>query len=239
MPPPDLVSDAGPPYRLPHLAPRPTGPASGSYAEGVSEPVRPHRPALPGEAHFDALVGDGDPADRSEAADRCAMLLVRGPRGPGDDEVIERVVRLADTEGIAEIAELWAGAPPTSLAGCLWRLYLLRSWVYADPDTAAREFDRGRHHTPVDEVVAGVTDPPGPADVRALADAVLRGIRVGDFADTLFRAAAFTRVAAAGRAHRDHGDDSSYRSDVSAARLLTMAEQLEAAGRLELEGRLA
>jgi len=68
---------------------------------------------------------------------------------------------------------------------------------------------------------------------------VLRGIRVGDFADTLFRAAAFTRVAAAGRAHRDHGDGSSYPSDLSAARLLTMAEQLEAAAHLELDGRLA
>jgi hypothetical protein len=88
-------------------------------------------------------------------------------------------------------------------------------------------------------VVAGVTDPPGPADVQHLADTVLRGIRVGDFADTLFRAAAFARVAAAGRAHRDHGDTSTYPDDVSAARLMTMAEQLEAAGRLELAGRLA
>ena len=67
---------------------------------------------------------------------------------------------------------------------------------------------------------------------------MLRGVRVGDFADTLFRAAAFARVAAAGRAHRDHAEGS-YDHDVSAARLLTMAEQLEAAGRLELDGRLA
>ena len=74
---------------------------------------------------------------------------------------------------------------------------------------------------------------------------MLRGIRVGDFADTLFRAAAFARVTAAGRAHTDHGrhldgrPSSTYASDLSAARLLTMAEQLEAAGRLELAGELA
>jgi hypothetical protein len=119
--------------------------------------------------------------------------------------------------------------------------------VYADPSQAAREFDRGRHHVPVSEVVAGVTDPPRPEDVEQLADAVLRGIRVGDFADTLFRASAFARVTAAGRAHTDQGstpvaDDatgSTYASDLSAARLLTMAEQLEAAGRLELAGKLA
>jgi hypothetical protein len=200
---------------------------------------RHHRPALPGVAHFDALVDDVDPYERSEAADRAATLLVRGTRDDTEAVVVERVVRLAETEGLDEIAELWASAPPDSLAGCLWRLYLLRAWVYADPHTAALEFDLGRRHLPVQEVVAGVTEPPGPDDVLRLTDTVLRGIRVGDFADALFRAAAFTRVAAAGRAHRDPQRGSTYRSDVSAARLMTMAEQLEAAARLELQGRLA
>jgi hypothetical protein len=213
----------------------------------VPEAPRHARPLLVGDTRFDALVGDIDPALRSEAADRCATLLVRGPRDAGESAIVERVVRLADTEGLDEIAELWAGAPPDSLAGCLWRLYLLRTWVYADPGLAAREFDRGRRHVPVSEVVAGVTDPPGPEDVQHLADSVLRGIRVGEFADTLFRASAFARVAAAGRAHADHpvpaagttAGGSTYASDLSAARLLTMAEQLEAAGRLELAGALA
>jgi hypothetical protein len=205
----------------------------------MAEAHRHHRPALPGAARFDGLVGDVDPAVRSEAADRCATLLVRGPRLDGDAEIIERVVRLAETEGLDEIAELWSGSPPDSLAGCLWRLYLLRTWVYADPESAAREFDLGRRHSPVHEVVAGVSDPPGPADVQWLVDTVLRGIRIGEFADTLFRAAAFAKVTAAGRAHHDHGDTSSYRSDVSASRLMTMADQLESAARLELEGRLA
>ena len=205
----------------------------------MAEVPRHHRPALPGAARFDGLVGDADPAVRSEAADRCATLLVRGPRDEGDSEIIERVVRLAETEGLDQIAELWSGAPADSLAGCLWRLYLLRTWVYADPASAAREFDLGRRHSPVHEVVAGVSDPPGPDDVQHLVDTVLRGIRVGDFADTLFRAAAFARVTAAGRAHHDHGDASSYRTDVAASRLMTMADQLEAAAHLELEGRLA
>ena len=213
----------------------------------MPEVPRHHRPVLVGDARFDAIVGGIDPALRSEAADRCATLLVRGPRDAKESAVVDRVVRLADTEGLDEIAELWAGAPPDPLAGCLWRLYLLRCWVYADPDAAAREFDRGRRHVPVSEVVAGVTDPPRPEDVKRLADAVLRGIRVGDFADTLFRASAFARVTAAGRAHSDHVSapvdegrpPSTYASDLSAARLLTLAEQLEAAGRLELAGELA
>ena len=87
------------------------------------------------------------------------------------------------------------------------------------------------------EVVAGVTSPPGPDEVLVLADKVLRGIRVGDFADTLFRAAAFAHLAATGRAHlADEG--SGVEGDLSASRLMTLAEQLEAAGHRELGGGL-
>ena len=196
---------------------------------------RHRRPAFPGAAHFDTLEGDGDPATRSEAADRCATLLVRGAHDPEDAAVVERVMRLAEIEGLDTIADLWAGAPPDSLAGCLWRLYLVRAWVHADPARAAREFDAGLRHTPVQTVVAGVVEPPGPDEVRNLVDDVLRGVVRGDFADTLFRAAAFTRVAASGRAHLADA----HASDVSASRLFTLAEQLENAGHQELAGKLA
>jgi hypothetical protein len=151
------------------------------------------------------------------------------------------VVHLADSEGLETLAELWAAAPADSLAGALWRLYLLRSWVYADPSTAAAEFDRGRAHVPVAEVISGVVEPPGPDEVRALVDEVLGGVVVGEFADTLFRAAAFARVAAAGRVHDETrpAAHSSYATDLSASRLLTLADQLEHAAHLELAGTLA
>ncbi len=206
----------------------------------MSDTPRHRRPVLPGAAHFDTLPGADDPAVRSEAADRAATLLVRGAHEVGDEAVVARVVSLADSEGLDTLADLWASSPADSLAGCLWRLYLLRSWVYADPVTAAREFDAGRKHTPVHEAVAGVVDPPGPDEVRQLADHVLRGVVRGDFADTLFRAAAFARVAAAGRAHLGStANGATYESDLSAAKLVTMAEQLEHSGQLELAGQLA
>jgi hypothetical protein len=202
-------------------------------------PRRHHRPALPGGAHFHAIPTEEDPALRSEAADRAAMLLVRGARDHTDQEVVGRVVALADTEGLETLAELWAGSPADSLAGTLWRLYLLRSWVYADPGAAAAEFDAGRRHTPVHEAVAGVVDPPGPAEVRQLVDHVLTGVARGDFADTVYRAAAFARVVSVGRAHLPHrGHGSRYDHDLSAAKLATMAEQLEHAARLEVRGQL-
>ena len=201
---------------------------------------RHHRPLLPGRGRFEAQRSDRDPTARSEAADRAATLLVRGAHGTDDQDVIARVVNLAETEGLDTLAELWAGAPADSLAGCLWRLYLLRAWVYADPWSAAREFDAGRRVTPVHEVVAGVVEPPGPAEVRDLTSQVLRGVVQGDFADTLYRAAAFARVVAAGRATAGAGPaQASFASDLSAARLTTLAEQLEHAAAMEVAGQLA
>lgn len=202
-----------------------------------------HRPALPGAAHFESIESSQDPAVLSEAADRAAQALVRGTRAVADQALVDRVVHLAETEGLASIAELWSGAPADSLAGALWRLYLLRAFVYADPYGAAREFEQGRAHAPVAEVISGVQDPPGPDEMRALVDQVLSGVVTGDFADTLFRAAAFARVTATGRASnppegQTPADSAAHAEALSAARLLTLAQQLEHAGRLELGGRL-
>jgi hypothetical protein len=198
-----------------------------------------HRPLLPGAGMFSEIEGGVDPALLSEAADRAATVLVRGSDG-ADEQLLDRVVHLAESEGIETLAQLWSGSPPDSLAGTLWRLYLLRAWVYADPQRAVREFNDGRLHAPVAEAITGVIIPPGPDEIRKLVDAVLAGVVQGDFVDTIFRAAAFARVTAAGRAHAHTPEGStSYDNDLSAARLLTLAQQLEHSGHLELAGHLA
>ena len=58
----------------------------------------------PGGTFFEGLTGGADPAQVREAADRAATLLVRGAREAGDDAVAERLLHLADTEGIETIA---------------------------------------------------------------------------------------------------------------------------------------
>ncbi|HEY2877121.1 hypothetical protein [Nocardioides sp.] len=193
-----------------------------------------HRPLTPGDRFFEGLEADDlDPLRLAEAADRAAYLLVRGARDSGDSEIAERVLHLADTEGIEAIAEVWAGRPAETIAGCLWRLYLLRSWVYADPVGVAREFEAGRDRAAVHGVVAGVADPPGPDELRAMVDQVLLGIAGSDFADVLLRAAAFARVVATGRVELPEGDT------VAAARIQAVADQLDRAARLELAGGLS
>ena len=193
--------------------------------------TRPHhRPATRGGAFFESIVGGTDPALVSEAADRAATVLVRAARRSDDAAVADRVLRLAETEGLETLADVWAGSPADSLAGCLFRLYVLRAWVYADPALAARQFEAGRASAQFARVVAGVADPPGPDQLKATLDQVLRGIALGDFADVLLRASAFARVVAAGRA---------VRGDAGAVEMLTLAEQLETAAHLELRAGLA
>ncbi len=194
---------------------------------------RHHRPAAPGAGFFAGLTGPTDPASISEAADRAATALVRGAHASEDPAIAERVLHLAETEGLDAVAEVWSGAPADSLAGCLWRLYLLRAWVYADPQGAAAEYDAGRARAEVARIVAGVAEPPGPDELKAMVDEVLRGVAQRQFADVLLRAAAFARVVATGRAQRRSTNAH------DASRMLTMADQLDAAAHLELAGKLA
>jgi hypothetical protein len=162
-----------------------------------SRPGRPRRPATLGPAAADARVGGADPAEVVEAAHATAEALVRHGHS-GDDGVTARLVALADEHGIDEVALLWAARPADSLPGALWRLYALRAGIRSQSDLMARAFDSGRHRAPVQEAVAGVADPPGPAEVRELADAVLAGAFSGDLGVALDRAAAFCRVVSTG-----------------------------------------
>jgi hypothetical protein len=158
---------------------------------------RPRRPALFEPAEADLHVGGPDPADVVQAAHATAEALVRHGRA-GDDAVTARLVALTDEHGIDEVAMLWAGRPADSLPGALWRLYALRAGIRRQSELMARAFDAGRHRAPVHEAVAGVADPPGPAEVRRLADAVLAGAFSGDLGVALERAAAFCRVVSTG-----------------------------------------
>ena len=208
---------------------------------------RPRRPALLSTAALESVQGGGgDPALREEVAQTTARLLVEGARTGEDSAVVERVVRLADHEGLETLADLWAYCPPESLAGALWRLYAIRQWVHADPAGAARQFAEGRRRAPFHEAVAGVADPPGPDEVRELVDAVLSGVATGDVAITFERAAAFARVVAVGRAELaagTHGATATGEAGregatltVAAARLVRTAEELEHAARRHRAG---
>ena len=209
----------------------------------TGEPRRPRRPAMLDPAQADALPGALDPALRDEVAHTTAAALVHQGRANADPEVVARLVALVETEGLDVVAELWSDSPADTLPGALWRLYVLREWVLRDPGTVAERYRLGVHAAPVHDVVAGVADAPGPADVRIVVDAVLSGVYAGDLAVALERAAAFCQVLATGAAFdADHLDDvdpaGALRTTRGAASLVRTAEELAHAGSLWRAGRL-
>lgn len=160
---------------------------------------RRERPLLSGRVESLAQAAvDGGPLARLELAHATAAALVDAGRGDAGPETA-RLVDLAETVGLDTLSELWRDAPPDSLPGALWALYLLRTWTERQGEAVARMYRAGRAYAPVDEVVAGVADDADPAAVRALAEAVLTGAYRGEFDVALERAAAFFRVVASGR----------------------------------------
>lgn len=189
-----------------------------------------------------------DPAERLVAAHTSAQAVVARLRDGSDPAAGERMVAAVDTdEGLDAAARLWSVASAVSLPGALWRLVALRAGVRRAPARASQEFDVGRARLPVAEAIAGVAQPPGPDEVSAMVDAVLRGVGDGDLDVTFDRAAAFARVCSVGRAVLvDRGDvppgavdpvaDLDAELDAarltrSASALVRTAEELEACAR--------
>ena len=178
-----------------------------------------------------------DPAEVTEVAHATAAVLVGAGRAAEDPQVTARLVALVDELGLSTLAELWADRPARSLPGALWRLYALHEWVQRNPEDASADYTAGVRFAGVNHVVAGAAEPPGPQEIRTLADTILRGVFEGDLAVALERAGAFCRVVSSGRADRAHTTDVQDAEAASqqtrrASSLLSTAEDLEACARL-------
>ena len=171
------------------------------------------------EAHGGTLP---DPAETAAAAHAAAQTVVDAGRSTSSPETTARLVRLVEDLGIDTLAQLWADRPARSLPGALWRVYVLRAWIQRRPEVAAREYAAGLAVAEVSHVIAGVVDPPGADEVRALSDRILGGVFAGDLAVALERAAAFCRVVATGRAHLDDGDVATAASMIGTAEDLSL-----------------
>ena len=96
-----------------------------------------HRPVLQPSSSFDWIIGSDEAGAAQRLAQETSWALLDRVRSVADHEVVERVVGLASGEGIDDIAELWADSSAHSLAGQLWRIYLLRRITHADPEGTA------------------------------------------------------------------------------------------------------
>jgi hypothetical protein len=181
------------------------------------------------EAHGGTTPG---PAELTEIAHQTAAVIVGTGREAHDPEVTAKLVGLVDDLGLSTIADLWSGRPARSLPGVLWRLYVLREWVRRAPDAASREYAAGMRLTDVNHAVAGVAVPPGPDELKSLADAILTGVFDGDLGVALDRAAAFCAVISAGRAALADDVEHSLAETERAARMLQTSHDLRASAAL-------
>jgi len=209
----------------------------------VPRSARPHKPVPFAPEDFEPFSGGTDPARVSEAAHLAARALVNAGRESNDPEVTKRLVKLTDKQGLEAIAEMWAASPARSLPGALWRLYALRAATVKDPEGISVFFKAGQAVAQVSNAVAGVAEPPGAAEITAMADAVLHGAFDGDFDVALERSAAFCRVVALGQAtiaaerevaHPDHAAMLTKK----AHQLVRTAEDLESAAKSWRAGEL-
>lgn len=202
------------------------------------------RPAMLTDERAATLPGAPDPAERNDLAHQTAAAMIHGGRDRATDaDLQQRLVQLVDTEGLDLLAQLWSASPADTLPGSLWRLYLLREWTRRDSYLIAERYRLGAGRTQVAEVVAGVASPPGPDEVRDLADAVLHGVFGGELDVALDRAAAFLHVLVSGIAldadsAEDAPDESAADLTRQAGALRTTADDLQQAAALWRAGKL-
>jgi hypothetical protein len=188
-----------------------------------------HKPTQYSGDKFDTYEGGEDPAQILRVAHDTAHALVDRARATEDPEVIDRLVAYTDANGIDALAELWARSNPRSLPGALWRIYLLRLLIRQDPAGTSLLFQRGLDELQtIDAMVAGAPQPTGPEEITELADQILRGLFRGDFGVALDRAAAFSRILAAGCTSL--ADDAEPVNPDRATELTTRADRLALTG---------
>lgn len=200
------------------------------------------RPVL--QANFSWAVGADDAGASHRLAQETSWALLNRVKQVADPVIVERVIEAASGDGIDDIAELWSNESTHSLAGVLWRMYLLRRIVEADTSGAADLFARGSARIgTIDPIVAGALEPVTPGSIAALCDEILRGAFTGDLGDALDRAAAYSRVMAAGAADladlRDpHDESQGSELTVRALRYQKIARELDAGARRWRDGTL-
>ncbi|WP_114855107.1 hypothetical protein [Brachybacterium sp. YJGR34] len=202
-----------------------------------SSAPRYRRPAPLYASVADTIPGAPDPSTSTDLAHDSARALLDGVFHSSDPGVVERVVQLAENDGLGDLTTLWSTSPATTLPGALWRLYVLHTWVQRHGVDVVHRYRAGSRTVPGLRYLSGFAEPPEVDQVRRTMDDILRGAFTGDLGLALRRAGAVAMVIAHGTAHLADSDADEERTR-QAERLLSTGEELTAAGRRAEAGRL-
>ena len=126
----------------------------------------PRRPALVDPELMQNLRAELGSEQREELAQRSAASLVYQDQSETDERVLQRLIDVAEDEGISVFAELWQPFPITTLPGALWAVYDLQ-------DLSQQLLD------------AGVDISPTLPNLIQLADAIFTGKKADEFPQAL------------------------------------------------------
>ena len=174
---------------------------------------KPHKPVRMPSWRLEMAESEEDaiwrlhPERHTQIAHDTAQALVRGKSLPERQEILARLTRFVDREGLDILAELWSQADRSSLPRALYLLYRVREQVIAHPEAIAAVVDAGLEQlNTIDPVVLGTDAPVSGREVIAIIGEVLAGTFAGSIESALLRASALCRVVAAGLLHWRHDD---------------------------------
>lgn len=170
--------------------------AGTAFAAHRSGAQRFSRPMQLNQALIDHMAGGADPQALRELAHSTAEALLDRVRHTQDEQIVQRVITLVDTEGVDTIAELWANSEAESLPGILWRLYTMRTWMQRNQKSLAVLWTEVELPPTAASAITGVNISPEASDIARTADSILSGAFTGDLSIALEKSSTFCGVVA-------------------------------------------
>lgn len=207
---------------------------------------KPHKPVRMPPWRLELSESEDDavwrlhPERQIAIAHDTAQALVRGPRDDERHEILGRLTRFVDREGLETVAELWSSAERSSLPRALYLLYRIREQVRAHPEAIAAVVDAGLAELDtIDPVVLAADAPVSGTDVIAIVDEVLAGTFSGSIEHALLRASALCRVVASGLLNWQDNHDQAHTLALQSLSWGLVAEELAISAARERAGTLS
>lgn len=189
------------------------------------------------ESEEDALWRLHPERQRLVASDTAAML-VRNPSS-NSSEVLQRLKRFVDAEGLDVLAELWSQSDVGSLPRALWRLFQIRERIVDAPHEVGQLVQRGLDSLDtIDPVIVAAEQPVTADSVRLIINQILDGSFAESLAEALERASSLSRLVADGLLHFPFDSDDEHQAALNSLAWSDVAQELAVSAAKERAGTL-
>ena len=104
--------------------------------------MRYRRPVFLESNVLENIIADNDHQEWSIIAEETAQMLF-GQESIENEQVRDRIIQIIKNNDIEKIAVLWSKSPDNSLAGIMWRSFLIYEWHLYDEENLREHYDNG------------------------------------------------------------------------------------------------